>query len=201
MVTLNETGGFLWEKLAEGADASGYDGDIHKYYRSFFAKDNALFATGSANITGEFRDMESAYGILPCPKYDTAQSEYRSVSRTTHNAFAMPVTCANVDAAGAVMEALSASNHETVIPAYFETALKTKYSRDNDSARMYDLIRETTVTDFGYVYNNAIGATTGLFDTGITKENTLASELASKKTSLEAALEVFLETVRDKCGH
>lgn len=87
----------------------------------------------------QLRDMKDAYGILPYPKADENQKEYVSSARNTHNAFSMPITCEDPDMAGAVLEALSSSNHDTVLPAYFETALKKKYARcPDDSARMYE---------------------------------------------------------------
>lgn len=167
----------------------------------FKSGDVFLMTAQIDDAVSQFRDMEDSYGILPCPKYDTAQEEYRSFSRNNHNAFSMPVTCGNVEAAGAVMEALSSSNYETVVPAYFETALKIKYAHDNDSARMYDLIRGTMVLDFAYVYGNAIGNPADVFYTCISTNDKVASTIKTKKKVLENKLEDYLEAVRENCGH
>ncbi len=163
----------------------------------------AKFASGDIFImTAEFddsvvglRDMKDTFGILPMPKFDEQQENYKSIARNTHNAFSMPVTCANPDAAGAVMEALAASNRETVLPAYFETALKTKYSRDNDSARMYDIIVDGMYLDFGYTYGNAIGNCFNIFLGSVQDNSSLATALAGQKSSLETKLADYLETI------
>lgn len=144
----------------------------------------------------QLRNMKDPYGILPYPKFDKAQESYRSSSRNTHNAFSMPVTCGNPDMAGAVLEALSSSNYNTVLPAYFEIALKTKYARDDDSSRMYDLIRQGMILDFGYTYSNAVGSAESVFNNSYRKENSMASNVASLKPSLEKSLENYLEAVR-----
>ena len=46
---------------------------------------------------------------------------------------------------------------ETVIPAYFEIALQTKFARDEDSAAMLDIIKQSRVFDLGYYNNNLVG--------------------------------------------
>ena len=168
---------------------------------SKFASGDILIMTAELDdAVAQLRDMKDSYGILPYPKYDEAQENYISGSRNTHNAFSMPITCGDQDMAGAVLEALSASNYNTVLPAYFEIALKTKYAHDDDSARMYDLIRETMILDFGYIYGNAIGGPEGIFYNSIKSENSLASQVASNKTRLQTALESYIEKYREMCG-
>ena len=167
----------------------------------------AKFASGDIFIitaelddsVAQLRNMESPYGILPYPKYDEEQSSYRSSSRNTHNAFSMPVTCSHPDTAGAVLEALSSIKYNTVLPTYFETALKQKYARDDDSSRMYDIIRDCMTLDFGYTYGNAIGSPEGVFNDSYRKENSLISNYAKKEKSLNTALEKYLAQVRENC--
>lgn len=145
----------------------------------------------------QLREMKDDYGILPYPKYDEEQENYLSSARNTHNAFSMPVTTSHPDAAGAVLEALSSSNYETVFPAYFETALKVKYSRDNDSARIYDIIRDTMQLDFGYIYSNALDYVEGIFNDSYKVENSFASNLASRKEKFKTNLANYIEKMRD----
>ena len=147
----------------------------------------------------QLRDMNDPYGILPYPKYDETQAEYYSSSRNTHNAFSMPITCSDPDAAGAVLEALSSAKYVEVLPTYFEVALKAKYARDDDSSRMYDIIRDSMILDFGYTFGNAIGGPEGVFSDSYRKENSLISNATKKQSSLEKALEKYLEKVRSNC--
>ena len=58
----------------------------------------------------------------------------------------------NVEMCGAVVDVLSALSSEMVIPAYYDMALKDKYSRDNESGEMLDLIREGFTCNFAYFY-------------------------------------------------
>jgi len=190
---INETQGAWWPKVANSVanQLEAYNNIAKK----FASGDIFMMTAEIDDAVMQLRDMNDPYGILPYPKLDERQKEYISASRNTHNSFSMPVTCGDPDMAGAVMEALAASNYEKVLPAYFEVALKTKYARDDDTARMYDLIRASTRLTFAYTYNNAIGTPIGAF-VGATQSNNLASQVASKKSAVDTSLASYYEEMR-----
>lgn len=152
------------------------------------------------DAVSQYRDMEDPYGIIPYPKLDEAQEKYHSVSRNTHNSFSLTTTAKNPSAAGAVMEALSAANYSDALPAYFETALKTKYSESSETAQMFDLVKESTTLTFWYVFANAVGSPDRLFlesSVEAKSEGTMASTVAKSRSSMEKALEKYLETIEE----
>lgn len=190
-----ETDGALYPAISNTTP-----GDLETYNKimnKFRSGEIFVISAEMDDAVSQLRSMQDDYGILPYPKFDEKQENYGSSSRTTFSTFSMPVTCDNQDMAGAVLEALSSSNRDTVLPAYFEIALKTKYSRDNDSARMYDIIRETMYLDFGYVFNNAISDPLGLLKNSMAEENSLASNIASRKTALETALTNYIDSIKE----
>lgn len=67
---------------------------------------------------------------------------------------AIPKTVVNTDQAGIIAEALCAETYKNVIPVYYETAIKTKGARDEESIEMIDFIMSKRVYDFGYVFDN-----------------------------------------------
>lgn len=176
-------------------DVTNGDADpIYDLISAKFASGEIFMMTAELDDSvSQLRDMTDDFGILPYPKYDKSQENYYSSARTIHNSFLMPVTVKDEDMAGAVMEALSGSNYMTVSPTYFETALKEKYSRDADSARMYDLIKGSMTLDFGYIYTNALNWPDTIFTGSCTSEDSFASNLAKIKVKCETCLEDFLE--------
>ena len=54
---------------------------------------------------------------------------------------------------GAVLEAMNAESYRRVTPAWYESALKLKYSRDDITSQMVDLIRDSMTTNFIYAYS------------------------------------------------
>jgi hypothetical protein len=58
----------------------------------------------------------------------------------------------DVEYVGTILESMSAEGYRQVTPAYFEVALKNRYTKDQTSKEMVDLIKQSKVLDFAYVY-------------------------------------------------
>lgn len=118
-----------------------------------FATGNALFGMFAlGDVMGTLRGSEVTYGILPIPKLNELQENY--ISGSTDRPYAIPVTSQNDERLGIIIEAMSAEGYKQVRPALFEIALKTKFSYDNESAEMLEIIGNTIVLDFSYIYSN-----------------------------------------------
>ncbi len=166
--------------------------------KNAFANGLGVFTTGlvrdAANI---YNAMKDDFGVLPTPKYDENQEKYLTLLNENCTPFGITATAKNLDAVSAAMEALCEENHYTVSPVYFETALKVKYSRDDESAKMFDLIRESATYDFGRLYGGAAGVSLSIDIKGAVKNDTSwASTYASKKDAAKAAIDSFIESVK-----
>jgi len=51
------------------------------------------------------------------------------------------------------MEALCSESCKSVVNQYYETILKSRYTHDDDSKNMIDIIREGVLFNFGYLYS------------------------------------------------
>lgn len=98
-------------------------------------------------------ELEDDLGFLPYPKWDEAQAEYYTMVDGSHQALSVPTTAANIDMIGAVTEVLNAESWKLLTPAYYDVALKVKATRDTESVEMMDLIVDSRIFDFGYVYD------------------------------------------------
>ena len=121
-----------------------------------FADGRAVFAFGfigdSATV---YRDTYTDYGIIPYPKFDENQENYRVfLGVNSINMFSIPKTASDTDRTGVILEALSAEGYKQVFPTYYEIALKDKYLRDDESVKMLDLITASRTISFSYMYDN-----------------------------------------------
>ena len=178
---------------------SGREGAGGIDVKTAFADGLGMFTTGlvrdAANI---YNSMEDDFGVLPTPKYDENQEKYLTLLNENSTPFGITTTSKNIDAVSATMEALCEENHYTVSPVYFETALKVKYSRDDESAKMFDLIRESATFDFGRLYGGAAGVSLSIDIKGAVRNDTSwASTYASKKDAAKAAIDSFIESVKN----
>ncbi|MBQ8758663.1 MAG: extracellular solute-binding protein [Clostridia bacterium] len=129
-------------KIQEGA-GTYTGGDL-------FSEGRAMMHDGSLGVAGKYRGMDDDFGIIPYPKF-TEDDEYATNINGISHLVIIPITVSDVERTGAITEALCAYSSRDVIPAFYDVALKTKYSRDEDSEEMMDLIRDSIIYDIGYV--------------------------------------------------
>lgn len=139
------------DKTLSAHDYLGYGGSNDLINSKIFKESRALFYYSVAGCFSGFRDMKDDYGVLPAPKFDEAQADY--VSYVYHGAglFSIPTTAADTAFSGFVMEALAEEGYASVTPIYYETTMKDKYQRDENSSEMLDIIFRNRVWDLGYI--------------------------------------------------
>ena len=121
-----------------------------------FSNGNVMIMRGNLNSGSTLREMKDRYGVLPYPMYEENQDGgYRTVF--TNNASVVVVLSSLADdrteLVGTTLELMAAESYRQVRPAYFEVALKSKYSEDPADAKMYDIILDSITFSFGYCYS------------------------------------------------
>ena len=143
-----------WDITLYAESVGGYNDVWTECMDVTFQSDRALFNVCWLNRASLFREMETDFGILPMPKYDEAQDTYSSfVHMYCANCIVVPKTNQDFSRTGVIVEALSAESMYTLKPAYYEKTLKSKASRDEESAAMLDIIFDTRIFDLGYMFN------------------------------------------------
>ena len=131
--------------------------DIYSTYRPMFQDQRALILAEYLGNSAQMRSYDFDFGILPFPKLDEKQEKYRTKSQDGYTMFCTPVTVQNTEKVGAVIEALAAESRKSVVPAFYDVALKTKYARDEESSDMIDIIRDGIGFNFGILYVLSLG--------------------------------------------
>lgn len=115
-----------------------------------FTENRCIFyLSNAANILG-LREMESEFGVLPTPLFDTNQKSYYSYVYHGVSLFVIPVMNTRTAFTGFALEALAAESYKRVTPAYYEQSLKRKSTRDADSWDMLDIVFRNRLWDLGY---------------------------------------------------
>jgi len=121
---------------------------------TMFENDQALFFPHGTATAIKLRAMETDFGILPFPKLDENQGGYYSPMINWWSLFVcVPILQENAERTAVIIEALAAESRYTVRPAYYEKSLIGKYSRDEESHEMLDIIFATRTYDFGWYFN------------------------------------------------
>ncbi|MCL2517251.1 MAG: extracellular solute-binding protein [Oscillospiraceae bacterium] len=113
-----------------------------------FTSGRGLFMDCTFYHVAMFRDTECDFGIIPYPKYSEIQSDYYSRVEVIE-IFATPVTAENLTRSSAIIEMMNMESMKRVIPAYYDVALRYKYTRDTESEEMLDVISKGRRIDLG----------------------------------------------------
>ncbi len=165
-----------------------------------FAAGNILFLVDKI-MTGEynFREMEN-YAIIPSPKLDANQATYLTTLHDGITLLGIPSSLTSDILPGvcATMEALASGSYNDVTPKYYESALKVKYTRDEVSGEMIDLIRENVTTDFVFAYSHSINDIAWYFRNNYTGgEQTLNRVVSRNKEVWEGSIATVVQGLRD----
>jgi len=165
----------------------------------YFAANNSLFNAGRlSNVVGaHMREMESDYGILPMPKYDTDQKGYTTLIHTSATVTCLPKTVADsrIEMVGAVVEGWASEAYRTVLTPFIETALKMKYSRDALSGQVIDIIFDDPMVTFADMYSANMNS---LFGTGMLSpitagKNNFSAVVAKLLSPAQKTLDKYIE--------
>ena len=117
-----------------------------------FTNGNAMFMyTNFSHAITKFSYGDVVYGVLPMPKLNEQQDGYYGGS--TDRPLAIPITAqAHLETTGMITEALNAEGYKKVFPAYYETAMKSRYADQTDDAAMMELIHDNVIISFTYLF-------------------------------------------------
>jgi hypothetical protein len=129
----------LPQTISNKGETVNYGNDV-----IFFTQGKILFFGGLVRFSNYFRAMDDDYGILTVPKWDENQKDYHTTSHANYSLVSVPITApeSRRDMIGAVMEALASEGYRTTTPAYFDSTLKNKYSRDEESLKVLDILKQ-----------------------------------------------------------
>ena len=135
------------------ADSGTASSNWLRAYHNAFEENRSLFQWVRMRVVEKFRGMEAEFGIIPLPKFDDNQSNYRSVVNPyTGVLLGVPKTAGDLERTSVILEAIAAESRYTLQPAYYDVVLTRKFARDAESEEMLDIIFSSRVYDIGAVY-------------------------------------------------
>ena len=165
-----------------------------------FPEERAMFIDVNITSVLNMREMDANFGIIPWPKLEEADDYWSNVDAGTNLLF-VPITVTDMDRTSLILETLAILGQEYVTPAYYEVALKTRDSRDTESAEMLDIILANRVFDLGY-YNTTFGGSYASHFAEMAKgSNTdFTSWYEGKLKSSTASRDKIIQTYEDRAA-
>lgn len=192
----NEKGISFIQKLVDVCNT-----DPYMYYDSSkdpnTASDDVKFENGSAlfmrtrtNYISNFRNMKDDFGIIPSPKYDEKQEIYITNSGVGEIAV-LPRSFDKdrLDNIGILLEAMAFRSQQTIVPTYKEILLQTKFTRDEESGEMIDIIFSGISFDLGGVAFESTVTSPVMTDIFIPRNNAVVSAFETISNRFDNTIE------------
>ena len=148
----------------------------------------------------EIGKLEANYGVIPVPKFNQQQEDYHSLVSTLYaTSCAIPISAEDPEMSSIIMQAMCEASTETTKYAYYQTILKDRYSKDDTTEEILDLIFANRVYDIGIVYNfggsvwDANSLANFMNTVAFSGTQTFASTLDSISSVVQSDLEKTLE--------
>ena len=159
-----------------------------------FRAGRTIIAPSTLGASATLRDMADDFGIIPYPMYDEKQGSYYTTTSNEVTMIAVPITAPDPDKSALIIEAMCRESHDTVASAFYDTALKGKYARDEESLEMIEMIRQSLSFDTGWI-NSLITDVSGAQYSNMVNANdkAFATWYAGKEASFKERLVTFSE--------
>ena len=131
-----------------------YSGDI--YYP--LTNENTLFFAASLDSYKRIELEDDTYCVIPMPKLDDKQQEYRTLTRDVTELWCVPKVSEDPEIGGLLIEAISSSDYRLMAPKFFDKDFKYRYSSNENGVKIFDLIRTSFVTEFGSVWSQVFSS-------------------------------------------
>ena len=139
---------FVWEdNRCYFAGVTGKSGCVE-----MFANGQAMMMHTQTHKMPLLRDVAFDFGIVPLPKYDKQQEGYYTLASS--QMLLLPADMDNPEFIGVIIEALGFYSYKLVVPELYEVVYQNKYLRDEESEKMFELIRSSLVYDAMWNYGN-----------------------------------------------
>ena len=168
------------------------------YWQDKFVMGEALFMLQYPGNMSEYLEMEDDYGVLPMPKYNEQQENYRTMTNTGFTScLSVPRVHDNdISDIGLVLEVMSYLALVDVKPIYVNNYLEQRYIRDEESAEMMMLAIETAYYDPGFAMTEQWGNPMGIPTTVVVSgTNTLVSSIEKKEEAIKNAIQKTLAAI------
>jgi len=182
--------------LLHNTDGVYTSGDLE--YSTMFLDGKSVFEIGylSNGYNSSYRNMEDHYGFIPLPKYDENQEDY--ITYFYPYLIGVPVTLSldSYEMVSVVMEALNIETYKKLYYTYYVEALQTKYTRDEESIEMIDIIAYNRTVDPGELYGDTYEQIRRYMRDYVKGERQFASSMKTAERKFTAGQKLIVKNIQ-----
>ena len=178
--------------------AGGKDTDTKSFCRTAFRTGHFMFMSETLGHIAGLRDYEGNFGVLPMPKLDDKQEEYLSMIATWGTLMTtIPASASDPVRTGIILDALAYDSYKNLMDPYYETYLTQKGARNEDSAEMLRIVRDTRIINVGKMFGWTEGVTNSITNLMEKGDASVASAIAKAKESIAKNIDKTLTAMAE----
>ena len=194
----------IYEKIAKLLGTPGaylspagfQDNDANPFSRTQFRTGHFMFMSETLGHIAGLRDWDGDFGVLPLPKLDESQDSYHSMVATWGTLMTtIPASVKDTERSGVILDALAYDSYKNLLNPYYDTYLTQKGARNEDSAEMLKVVRDTRIINAGHM----LGWTQEITNSIVGKLNngdaSVASTIASAKDKVAEKIKNTFDTL------
>jgi hypothetical protein len=159
-----------------------------------FKNGRFMFFAETLGHISNLRDFSGDFGVVPVPKLDENQDGYHSMMASWGTLMTtITAAASNPERTGVILDALAYDSYKNLMEPYYETYLSQKGARNEDSAEMLRLVRNTRTINVGKMFawtNTVISNITSKLMLG---NPDVASVIASDSQAVSQAIDKTLK--------
>ncbi len=177
------------------------------YIMDVFAEGNTLLNVNTLECAEKYlANMTDTYYVMPLPMFDHKQFNKNSPSlgyttqlgdSISQYAISTTIDGEQLAATTATMELMGYYSMTMVTPAYYDKALKDRYTRNEEDKEIIDMIKEGIYTDFALVWSNQLGNTTWFFRQNYDMNGRYAKQLKTQNGLFQKRLDLLLPAIEE----
>ena len=174
------------------------DTDAKPFARTAFRTGHFMFMSETLGHIAGLRDFDGNFGVLPLPKYDEKQESYHSMMASWGTLMTtIPASASDPERSGVILDALAFDSYKNLMEPYYDTYLNQKGARNEDSAEMLRIIRDTRIINVGRMFGwteSVLNSIASLVEKG---DASVASAIAKAKPSIEKNIDKTLTAMAE----
>ncbi|MBQ7721006.1 MAG: hypothetical protein IJT56_10525 [Clostridia bacterium] len=166
-------------------------------YRDMIVEERCFMSTlDIGGLYSNLREIEYEFGVLPVPKFDEIQENYRVFCGA--GLIGVPIDSPDIDRSAVIMEAMAYYSYQYIRPAFFDIVLENKAVRDENSYKVIRMMHENKVFDFGFNFDTTGLGYNMLKNVVVDKKSTdFASYYAKNESKIQKAFDKVINAVQE----
>lgn len=181
----------VYEKILDIMTEDYVKGDSDTFIIQKMSEGKTLFAGEVVGWVSGYRDNDYDFGLLPMPKYSADQDDYYTLVCQQADLLVVGNNQSDTYKTGIILETLAAKGKEILLPTYYDKQLQSKFSRDEESSAMLDIVFKNRIYDIGTMFDWG-GVSTALMVNTANPSSLYASNIKKFNKEMQNSLEKIL---------